>query len=123
MPTTYDSLGITTINRTEEQLFAGQFPRHQQPIVVASGEGVLTKGTVLGKITASGKFAAYDNAASDGSQTAVGVLGCDVDASSGDVSAFMWTTGEFNEAKLIGLDTAGRADLEAINLYPVKLYT
>lgn len=123
MPTTYDSLGTTTINRTEEQLFAGQFPRHQQPIVVANGEGVLSKGTVLGKITASGKFAAYDNNASDGTQTAVGVLGCDVDASSGDVSAFMWTTGEFNEAKLIGLDTAGRADLEAINLYPVKLYT
>lgn len=123
MPTTYDNLGTTTIDRTEEQLFAGQFPRHQQPIVVVSGAGILTKGTVLGVVTASGKYKAYSNAASDGSEVAAGVLGCDVDATSGDVSAFMWTTGEFNEAKLIGLDATGKADLAALNVYAVKVYT
>jgi len=37
-------------------------------------EGPLEPGTVLGKITASGKYAAHDRAAVDGTETAVAVL-------------------------------------------------
>lgn len=36
--------------------------------------GYLPSGTVLGKITANGLYTVYDNAAADGTQTAVGVL-------------------------------------------------
>jgi head decoration protein D len=60
-----------------------QFSREK--VTVASGAGVLGAGRVLGKITSSGKYAAYDNTASDGTQTAVGVLLYNIDATSADV--------------------------------------
>ena len=51
-------------------------------ITVAAG--TLEPGTVLGKITASGKYAAHDPAAVDGTETAVAVLWGKADASGGD---------------------------------------
>ena len=44
-------------------------------------------GSVLGKITASGKYAAHDPAAVDGTETAVAVLWGKADASGGDAPA------------------------------------
>lgn len=86
-------------------------------ITVASGSGVLTAGTVLGKITASGKFAAYNGAAADGSETAVAVLFETVDATSADVSALaIVRLAEVNASELIGLDVAGIADLTAATI-------
>ena len=55
--------------------------------VVTIDTGVLEPGTVLGKITASGKYAAHDPAAVDGTETAVAVLWGKVDASGGDAPA------------------------------------
>lgn len=37
-------------------------------------DGVAKSGTIMGKITATGRYAPYNSGASDGSQTAVGVL-------------------------------------------------
>lgn len=54
-------------------------------VTIASGQGVLEAGTVLGKITASGKFAAYNNAGDNGTEVAVAVLYSKVDATSADV--------------------------------------
>lgn len=56
-------------------------------VTVLSGTGKLPAGMVLGRITASGKVRPYDNDATDGSQTAIGVLLYDVDATSSDVAA------------------------------------
>lgn len=55
----------------------------RKDVTVAAGQN-LAIGTVVGRITASGKVAAYDNEAVDGTQTAVGVLITAVDASAGD---------------------------------------
>jgi len=57
----------------------------RETITVASG--TLEPGTVLGKITASGKYAAHDPAAVDGTETAVAVLWGNADASAGDAPA------------------------------------
>lgn len=57
----------------------------RETITVASG--ALEPGTVLGKITASGKYAAHDPAAIDGTETAVAVLWGKADATGGDVPA------------------------------------
>lgn len=57
----------------------------RETITVAAG--TLDPGTVLGKITASGKYAAHDPAAVDGTETAVAVLWGKADASGGDVPA------------------------------------
>jgi len=55
--------------------------------VVTIASGTLEPGTVLGKITASGKYAAHDPDATDGTETAVAVLWGKADASGGDVPA------------------------------------
>lgn len=54
---------------------------------IASGSGKVEPGTILGKITASGKFVPHAPAASDGSQTAVAILYSEVDATSADQPA------------------------------------
>ena len=54
---------------------------------VITGGGAYTAGTVLGKISASGKLTILAPAAADGSQNAVAVLYGPVDTSSGDKSA------------------------------------
>ena len=52
---------------------AGEFYSRDQ-ITLAAGSGVLVTGTVLGRITASGKYVPVVAGASDGSQTAVAIL-------------------------------------------------
>lgn len=59
----------------------------REEVIVISGAGKLVSGTVLGKITASGKYKPVTVAASDGSQNAAGILLNAVDATSADVSA------------------------------------
>lgn len=60
-------------------------------IVIVSGAGVVRAGTVLGKITASGKYTPSPHTGADGSQTAVAINLYEVDATSADaaVSAIM----------------------------------
>jgi hypothetical protein len=53
-------------------------------VTIASGAGTLEPGTVLGKITTGGKFTALAPAATNGSQTAAGILWAGVDASAAD---------------------------------------
>lgn len=54
-------------------------------VTIVSGAGKLAAGTVLGKITASGKFTASPATGTDGSQTAAAVLLAPVDATSADI--------------------------------------
>lgn len=54
-------------------------------ITVVSGQN-LAAGTVLGKITASGKYTAYDPTASTGQEAAAGVLLFAVNATSADTA-------------------------------------
>ena len=60
---------------------------HVDAITVLSGQN-LTACAVLGKVTASGKYVAFDNAGTDdGRRTAAGVLVPACDASGGDVTS------------------------------------
>lgn len=45
--------------------------RSRDNIKYAAGSGKIKTGTVLGKVTASGKYKPHDPAAADGSQTAI----------------------------------------------------
>ena len=58
----------------------------REEIVVVSGAGAVVSGTVLGKITASGKYKPVTVAASDGSQNAAAILLWDVNATSADAA-------------------------------------
>lgn len=58
---------------------------HIDEVTLVSGQN-LAAGAVLGIITASGKYSAYDNGAATGIETAAGILLGAVDASGGDVT-------------------------------------
>lgn len=59
-------------------------------VILASGQD-LQAGTVLGKITASGKYTQLAIGASDGSQTAAGVLYANINASAADTACVVVT--------------------------------
>lgn len=93
-------------------------------VTVVSGAGVLARGTVLGKITASGKYQTSVAAAGDGSQTPSVILAKDIDASAGDVVAPVYIAGGFNQRALT-LGAGHTADsiregLRALNIYISK---
>lgn len=88
--------GMTQDAFTPDQLIAGDLKIVTDNITVISGQ-VLKRGTVLGKITASGKYTLALSASADGSQTPARVLVDDVDATAGDVQG-----GSFRQAELNG---------------------
>jgi len=79
---------------------------------------VLRAGLAMGRITASGKLAQYNNGASDGTQTCVGYLMHDVDlkdnnpaASATDHGADVLVLGLVKTGNLYGHDAAAAVDL------------
>jgi hypothetical protein len=62
---------------------------------IASGAGVLARGTLLGKITASGKYLESLAAATDGSEVPDAILLESVDATAADVNAAVAIAGDF----------------------------
>ena len=79
-----------------DNLIGGEFPRVARKITVATGAN-LAAGSLLGKITASGKYILSLSAAEDGSQTPDVILAEAADAASADVQAIAYFSGEFNE--------------------------
>lgn len=59
----------------------------REVITIASGAGKLRTAAVLGRVTASKKYAPLDPAANDGSQNAAAILFRDADATSADAEA------------------------------------
>lgn len=89
----------------------------------ASIATALEPGTVLGKITATGKWVAYDNQAGDGSQAAAGILYGAVPVTSADqVAVAIVRVAEVNGDELVWPggsptdQTAGIADLKALGI-------
>lgn len=119
MVTKTQTLGTGAFIKSEAN---GEYSRDQ--IVIVSGAGALLAGTVLGKITASGKYKAYDNDNVDGTQTAVAVLLSDVDATSADVNAVavvraaeLWTDRlQWAATVAAGEKTAAYTELAAIGI-------
>ncbi len=68
----------------------------QQKAVIVSGTGTVVYLQVLGTITASGKLTKHAPAAVDGSQNATALAAYAVDATSGDVTCNVITSGEFS---------------------------
>jgi len=74
----------------------------REVVTIASGEGVLEAGTVLGRVTATGRYVASPNASvagKEGAETAVAVLGYQVDATSADAKAVIVDGGGGVEVK------------------------
>jgi len=75
-------------------LIVGDFPVAIRHVTILSGQN-LTRGSVLGRVTASDKYIESLSAAGDGSDTPAAILADDVDASAGDVIAAAYFAGEF----------------------------
>lgn len=94
-----------------DNLFAGTQvqPVVADEVVLDKGiDGEVVRGTVLGRITASGNYVPVDSTATDGSEVAVCILAETVTVSStADKPAPAYFTGEFNQDALVfgGSDT------------------
>ena len=92
-----ESYGLGTESYAYDNLFAGSNIRPvSEGGTLISGQN-LTRGAVLGKITASGKYTLSLSASGDGSQTPTAILAKDTDATSGDVETTVYLTGEYNQ--------------------------
>jgi len=69
------------------------YTREVVTIATGGAKPIFEPGTVLGKITATGKYAAHDPAATDGTETAVAVLWGKVDATAADVDGVVLLRG------------------------------
>ena len=75
--------------------------RSRENVTIVSGQN-LKAGAVLGKITTGGKYAAYNNGASDGTQAAAAILIADCDASAADkAAAVIIRDAEVNKNELV----------------------
>lgn len=76
--------------------------------------GTIPSGTPLGKVTATGKFGPYDNAANDGREVLKGLLvfGRKREFASQAIPAGLYEHGPVNEAYLpTTVDSAGKTDV------------
>lgn len=123
----------TTASRTysEDRLVPALAPHLAVADAVPMTEGTYAKGTVLGMVTATERYAAYANANSNGTEVARCVLAVECvvdadgnvtfgDATAGDehgaehATAPVFIGGYFRTTDLTGLDAAGVTDLGRI---------
>lgn len=97
----YQPAGYTSEGTfTPDNLIAGDNIRPiTRSVTLVSGQNVV-RGTVLGIITATGKYTTSLAAASNGSQTPKAIAAEDCDASGGDKVTLVYIAGEFNENEL-----------------------
>jgi len=91
------SAGTSTVDNL---IYDVTVPTKLEGIIVISGAGALKRGSVLGKVTASGKCKLADKAAETGEEVAMYILADDVDATSADVKTAAYASGNFNSAAL-----------------------
>lgn len=94
---------MSIVNEPTDNWITGSHPYHTALGTIASGE-TLAARTPLGQVTASGKFVAWDPAASDGSEKAVRLSLYAVDASAADTEAQLIDGGSFNPELVVWPD-------------------
>jgi len=106
---------------SRDQLVLPDFPVLEYGGTIITG-AALSRGSVLGKITASGKYTLCDKDAVDGSEVPVAVLMDYVDAAAADKEGPIAVTGQFIEESLIFADGTAIADLRD-TMWSNNLYT
>lgn len=86
--------GITNGNTyTPTEILNSGVGVRKRGVIVASGQGVVVAGEVVGQKTSDKKYYRYNSAASDGTQTPVGILYKSVDTTSADVNGVVVISG------------------------------
>lgn len=111
---------MTAVTKIVETGHAGGFiiseangHRSRENVTIASGAN-LKAGAVLGILTSGGAYAHFDNDASDGTQTAAGILIADCDASAAaKAAAIIRRDAEVNGDELVWASSEDDADKAA----------
>ena len=85
----------------------------------------IAAGTVLGKVTATGFYAEYDDGNADGTEVARVILKTPVskaDRIAGDIDVAVYYRGAFRKDQLVGMDAAGLVDLYAREIEDVTVF-
>lgn len=112
--------GVVQDTYIPDQLVSG-------PLQLVTDTGIITgakaykRGTVMGVITASGKYQISVKTATDGSEIPTAILVDDVDATAGDVNGGVYLMGEFNGHRMI-LDASWTLDTVKIALRPSSIF-
>jgi len=77
---------LTQTNRTAEFLASEATGTRSRDVVTLLANQVVKAGEVLGKVTASGKYVAFNQDAADGSEAAAAIAYEDADATGADLS-------------------------------------
>jgi hypothetical protein len=93
-----DNYGQSTSTFAHDNLVAGSKDQVTQSATLVSGTVALTRGALLGQITATGKYTVFAAGAADGSEDPSAILAETTDASGGDKVTTIYLSGEFNEA-------------------------
>lgn len=109
-------------NFANDNLIGGaDIPALTKVVTIKSGAGLLPRGRVLGKITTGDKCVSVDSSKSDGSEKPYCILVRPVDATSADVKAEVYISGQFNREALTfgGTDTDATHEdgLRDLNIY------
>lgn len=102
-----------TATYTDPEILYSTAAFTQKGVTLGTGQGILPAGTILGRKTADKKYYVYNNSASDGTQTAVGVLRKDADTRASDVQANIVIQGILKNNMISGADSAALVDLGA----------
>ena len=106
-----------------DRLIGGHKPLITRDVTLTDigSTGALVRGTVLGMVTANGKYGISLAASVDGSEVARAILVKAADPGDGDVIASVYDEGEFNEDRLTygtGHDADSvREDLRAVGIH------
>lgn len=112
--------GITTETYTEDNLLSGDFPRATRGVTIESGQN-LVRGSVLGRVTASGEYKISVDGAADGSEEPIVILAEAVDASDAAAESVVYLTGQFNEDR-INLDASHDLDTVRDSLRDLSIF-
>lgn len=103
-----------------DSLSAGDFPIVLEAVTIAADQ-VLSRGAVLGKVTASGEYVLSLAAATDGSEDPVAILNADIDTTGAAADGLARLTGEVLGSQLTlgtGHTLAGvKAALRSLSLF------
>jgi hypothetical protein len=102
---------------TAEFLLDDEDSYSREQVTLAAAAADLAPGTLLGKITASGKYAPYVNTNSDGTETAVAILYAHApDLAVDQKVTIVARQAEVASYALVGLDAPARVDLAAVGI-------
>src|SRR3954464_12990409 len=123
MPSQYQKLPVPgfvspTADYVDPEILYSTVGFTQKGVTLGSGVGVLAAGTVLGQKTSDKKYYPYSNAASNGTETARGVLRRPVDpgtvsSPANDQVSNIVIAGILKNSMVVGADAAALTDLGA----------